>query len=466
MQATQKQQLNSATQSNGQSSPHDLFALTDEQILEIASEPSDAEISNVQPTTSGKETSGVAVSSLQASSPVNSQTNQSEAPANPQQSTGAERSGQPHRESGQVRVAVPPVPPEWLAQRMKDPWNGDEAREFWQGIQSERQDVAAYREVFAKPEDARALKELYPGGVGEAREVAERARVLDDIDRAYFGTAGKSAQEVSASREQLAQTMMRENPAAFREMVFAGLRALEQSGAQTGNGTGLQTNATPASDGSGAARTQDERHPARTIAACPTRAETRAAEHDAHLSAYASFEKAANEDLERSIGGVISRAIEQALPNVARASQDAPSRAGQAVPLQTRLSAAIRQDVESALKGDRQLGEQIGQILSARRFDSETRAQVVRLIDDRARQLVPSAAKHVLNDWTQTTLAAHRSRSGSSDAAPSRKDVTPAVSTANLSSRNQDDNRFASDRGASRHRVDYHKLSDEQILEL
>jgi hypothetical protein len=105
---------------------------------------------------------------------------------------------------------------------MKDPWNGEEARELWNGVQQAKQEAAAYRTAFATPEDARALKELYPGGVNEARAAAERARLLDDFDRSYFGGAGKSAQEVSVTRAQLAQKMLREDPAAFREMVFAG----------------------------------------------------------------------------------------------------------------------------------------------------------------------------------------------------------------------------------------------------
>src|SRR5438552_15036498 len=106
---------------------------------------------------------------------------------------------------------------------MKDSWSGEEARELWDGVQQARQEAAAYRAAFATPEDARALKELYPGGVNEARSAAESAKTLDDIDRAFFGAAGKSPLEVSASREQLAQQMLREDPGAFREMVFAGL---------------------------------------------------------------------------------------------------------------------------------------------------------------------------------------------------------------------------------------------------
>src|SRR5260221_9292597 len=139
--------------------------------------------------------------------------------------------------TAQTGLSVLPEPPPWLAAQMKDLWNGDEARDLWDGVQQARQEAAAYREVFAKPEEARAavreaqtLKELYPGGVDQARASAERARTLDEIDAAFYGGAGKSPGEQSAGRAALAQRMLREDPPAFREMVFAGLRALEESG--------------------------------------------------------------------------------------------------------------------------------------------------------------------------------------------------------------------------------------------
>lgn len=136
-------------------------------------------------------------------------------------------------------------------------------------------------------------------------------------------------------------------------------------------------------------------------------------------------------------------------------------------PLQARLSQAIRQDVETALKGDRQLGEQVAQILSGRRLDDETRAQVVRLIGERAQQLVSVAAKRVLNDWTQTTLAAHRSGSARTDAASTRREVPPAASSpghAQAAARERGAERSLSTNQARP--VDYRKLSDEQILDL
>jgi hypothetical protein len=139
------------------------------------------------------------------------------------------------------------------------------------------------------------------------------------------------------------------------------------------------------------------------------------------------------------------------------------------------LSQAIRQDVEAALKGDRQLSEQVAQILSGRRLDDGARGQVVRLIGERAQQLVPVAAKRVLNDWTQATLAAHRARADRADSASTRREVAPVSfesrraslaegSPSSARDRGQDANRTAS--RSDIRRVDYRKLSDEQILEM
>src|SRR5260370_15967871 len=225
------QQIASTTSgNNGESTPHDLFALTDEQILEIEPEAQDVELSNAPPPGRTQESSQVAPASLQAGSNATAQN---------------ERRPDPNLIVSPPSAAAPEPPP-WLAAQMKDPWSGEEARELWNGVQQAKSEAAAYRAAFANPEDARALKALYPGGVNEARAAAERARVLDDIDRAYFGATGKSAQEVSASREQLAQQMLGEDPAAFREMVFAGLRALETARTQPGTSS---VGATPGSHG-------------------------------------------------------------------------------------------------------------------------------------------------------------------------------------------------------------------------
>ena len=432
---------------NGENTLHELFALSDEQILEI--EPQ----KEVVPSDSRATSQGATAKQATASRPEDA------TPAGattPSSSTSHESRATSH---------VGADPPAWLAAQMKDPWGGEEAREFWDGVQQARSEAAAYRAAFATPEDARALKELCPGGVSEARAAAEGGRLLEEIDRAYFGTAGNSPEQTSASRTQLAQRMLREDPAAFREMVAAGLQALQE--AEQGSGAAANQTTLPRLAQVFAANrsTVGAQH------AAPQPGNTSA--DNAHVEAYAAFERAANEDLERSVGGAIERTLIQALSSVDQHSSPGQAGAQRAAPRRERLAASVRADVEKALQGDRQLGEQVAQILSSRRFDNEARAQVVRLIADRAQQLVPSAAKRVLNEWTQTTLAAHRGRTQPTESVSARPDVAPSSVLARPAgseqrpARKQDAPRSSGQASATKSQpINYRKLSDEQILDM
>jgi hypothetical protein len=319
---------------------------------------------------------------------------------------------------------------------MADPQSGGEARDFWQGVQQARQDSTEYRKVFAKPEDARLA--------------AERSRTLDEFDAAFYSGAGKPPEQATAARAALAQRLLHEDPAAFREMVFAGLRAIEQAGVPDERGAGLSQNAAP-KPGSA------------------TESSAVNGTFDASLIAYRQFEKSANEDLERSVGNAIERTVRQALPNLGRSDDAAAAGARNAVPLQQRLATAIREDIDAALKGDRQLGEQVAQLLASQRFDSATRTQVVRLINDRAQQLLPTAARRVINSWTQTTLAAHRTASNNAPTPPEQAQRIAKSSSQAASGTHSEPARQTSReerKPANNGRLDYRKLSDEQILEL
>jgi hypothetical protein len=442
--ANQNAAPNETSRANGHSSAHDIFVLTDEQILEIEPEAQDVAVSeNV----------------AQGDSPADFFDD-----AAPVTSQVGERAQTPHSQAAQVQtqtaqagVPVPLEPPAWLAETMNDPARGAEARALWEGAQRAEREAASYREVFAKPEEARAA--------------AERARVLDDIDRAYF--AGDASQ-----RAQLAAMMMREDPAAFREMVFEGLRALEEAGhaPRTRSVADALSRTGSPSPNAGATLASPGANGGQASPAPATHTNTSASRNgdalqQAQLAGYAAFERAANEELERSVGSAIERTLTQALPSLGSAGSASGVGAQHAAPLQARLVAAIRQDIEKALQGDRQLGEQVAQILSGKRLDSETRSQVVRLIAERAQQLVPGAAKRALNDWTQTTLSAHRAKSGRAEPTE-RVDFAPARtrggSPAHASSKDVPRGHVEKNRGATSNssRVDYRKLSDDQILDL
>jgi len=343
-----------ASLANVESSIQDLFALSDEQILEI--EPQ-AEVAGQQDFVT-----------LAERVPIRASGNAGAA-AEPSvighQSPVASRENAEQRTGAQPQLAAPREPPPWLAAQMKDPLSGPEAREFWDGVRQARSEAAAYRAAFATPEDARALKELYPGGVSEARAAAERGRLLEEIDRAYFGAAGNSPEQLSASRAQLAQRMLREDPAAFREMVAAGLQALQEA-EQGSGGASNQTTLPRLAQVFAESRSTVGAQPRHSGTPQPGNMST----NDAHVAAYAAFERAANEDLERSVGGAIERTLAQALPSLEQHNTPGQAGAQRAAPLRERLAASVRADVEKALQGDRQLGEQVAQILSSRRFDN------------------------------------------------------------------------------------------------
>ncbi len=319
---------------------NDLFALTDEQILEIGPE-------------SAGENSGSEEG--QQDDHVQQEESGRTAPAQASHATttaarkSADADSHPTQENSAAAVAVAAEPPTWLADLMADPQRGTEARALWQGVERERQEAAAYREVFAEPAAARAA--------------AERARALDEIDRAYF--AGDAVE-----RSKLAATMLREDPAAFREMVLEGLRALDEAeksggglrsagdsrlarvfgGARAGAALNAATSSAPSTgaDGTGVAGHHG--------------AARRDAHQDAQMAAYASFEKSANEDLERSVGVAIDRTLSPALPNAGRDDDGA---------LKSRLVGAVRHDVEKALQSDRQLSERVAQLLSGKRLNDD-----------------------------------------------------------------------------------------------
>lgn len=415
----------------------EVFALTDEQILGIEDAPEvaaeTATLRDAAAPEKGRGTQG-------AQETENAQLRNDSQQAKNSQQSGSE---------------LPADAPGWLAERMRDPWVGDEARELWDGAQRAQRDAAAYRELFPTPGDARALKEIYPGGVSEAKAAAERARQLEDFDAAYFGATGRPAEELSLARGQLAEKLYAQDPAAFREMVSAGVRILE--GRESG-GSGPRENGAPS-----VGKSQDAN--ANHVHREQSNSASRDSVSREVADGYAGFERAANAELERSVGAAISRTIEDALPNLKKSAESAGVGGRTSVPLQERLGAAVRQEVDAALKNDAQLGEQVAKVLAGKRFGEQERGQVVRLIDARARQLVPGAVRRVVGEWTRTALTARGEgpKSGSENIAPARSsggENSRVVKSEDVRSR------AAQATGRSGRRVDYGKLSDEQILEM
>jgi hypothetical protein len=422
--------------SNGQSTIGEaIYALTDEQILdiddaEVAPPPRDAGTqqgvilseggASASSGQAGKDQRpGISASRDDSTGPAVSDRDSergnravdSSGPSAPQNDTQTRPAHESPATGHQSPITSHESPPEWLAQAMNDPQQGGPARQFWESAQQTRAQAAQ----------------------------------LASLDRAYFGAPGVPPAQLAESREALAQQLLHEDPAAFREMLAAGLRALQQQGVTLDEGRAVAHESPVYPEERGVTSHQSP-----------------VTSHEALVTHYAAFERAANDDLDRAVRPEIARVIERALP----AGNNEPARA-----TQERLSGLVRTEIETALRQDRALGEQVAQLLRSRTFDDATRAQVVRLIAARATSLVPVASRRVLSEWTQSALAAHRAQrslAGATDAArnPSSSPDAAASPASSAAKPRPAQTAAPGTQHAGSRRINYRALSDEEILDL
>jgi hypothetical protein len=348
-----------------------------------------------------------------------------------------------HRErnDGVQESAASAEMPGWMVALAADPKTAAEARQLWQEHQ-------AYRASFSSADEARALKELLPGGTQEilalrdaAREVLtlrqsaetlrESAQSVERIDAAIFSGDVRAQSEVVAE-------MARANPAAFRSMFAEAAKVLANLEAggrrqEAGNENRRQD--------AGATNAADHESPA--LGGNHPSQELRASQSPAFdPAAYASFERTTNDVVARDVRGSISDTLGRVLPE------------GIADGAAKRIGEDIFNEVHRALAADRALSEQVGEVLRDRRFGSGEQQRVASLLAGRAKQLVPSVARRVIGEWTSSVLGTARSKAARQAAATSRVDI--AAAGGSLDSMPL--------RAMSGREVNYASMSDDEIL--
>src|ERR1700719_2334419 len=103
-----------------------------------------------------------------------------------------------------------------MAAEARDPTHGAEAQLLWQEHQ-------AFRAAFSSPDEARAIKELFPGGAQEAQTLRQAAQAVDQIDAAIYSGDARAQSEVVAE-------LARANPAAFRSLFAEAAKVLAGMG--------------------------------------------------------------------------------------------------------------------------------------------------------------------------------------------------------------------------------------------
>ena len=385
----------------------------------------------------------------------------------PQNDTRVDRAhGEP---SESAMNASPGEMPAWMAAAAGDPRHSAEAQALWREHQE-------FRAAFRSPEEARAVKELLPGGLRDALSLREATQSIERIDAALFSGDARAQAEVVAE-------IARANPAAFRALFAEAAKVLAGSGTETretrgkeaGNfhssspvilseaknlsdGFGREEN--PRRDSSGQNRPQNDTaveragnrmagsnesglQPASNLQNA-TSHQSPATSHSFDPAAYAAFERATNDAVARDVRGSIHEALARVLPD------------GVAEGAARRIGEDIFHEVHRALAADRALSEQVAGVLRERRFGAAEQQRVAALLAGRARQMVPGVARRVIGEWTSTVLSTARTKAARQAAAAARVDIaSPGGSLDSTPMRS---------RAAGSREVDYAGMSDEQIL--
>lgn len=400
------------------------------------------------------------------------------------QTDGSTSAQNPGSEDPSYSRAITADMPAWMAAAAGDPQHGGEAQALWREHQE-------FRAAFASPEEARAVKELLPGGVRDVLSLREATQSVERIDAAIFSGDARAQADVVAE-------LARANPAAFRSLfaeaakVVAGLGtsrtgfSLSPFGNDSGAGSGeagstegrsfrssssvilseaknlfdglADGGRNPRRDSSGQNRPQNdsaaegsrnfqggaaESLPAiRASESQATNHESRTTNHAFDPAAYAAFERATNDAVARDVRGSIHDTLARVLPE------------GVAEGAARRIGEDIFQEVHRALAADRSLSEQVAGVLSERRFGGAEQQRIASLLAGRARQIVPGVARRVIGEWTSTVLNTARSKAARQATAASRVDIAaPGGSRDSMPLRQM-----------SPREVNYASMSDEEIL--
>ncbi len=368
----------------------------------------------------------------------------------------AESVGARHAVPLQPEAQGAPVMPEWMVAAAGDPKHGAEAQRHWQEHQ-------AFRASFSSPDEARAMKELFPGGAQEAQTLRQASQAVDQLDAAIYSGDARAQSEVVAE-------LARANPAAFRQLfaeaekVLAGMGHFQPVSDQTPTlretreGWGTQPNPSASQHSTTAGHPSPVAdHPSsraaelRASESPVTNHESRVTNHAFDPSAYAAFERSTNDTVARDVRVAVGDTLARVLPE------------GIAEGAARRIGEDIFNEIHRTLAADRTLSEQVGEILrgssreftaSGWRFGTAEQQRVAALLAGRAKQLVPGVSRRVIGEWTSSVLGASRSKAARQASAASRVDIAaPGGSLDSMPLR-----------AMSSREIDYASMSDDEIL--
>ncbi len=276
-------------------------------------------------------------------------------------------------------------------------------------------DVSAYRETFATPEAARQASGL--------------AADLNRLDALFYSRRPEDHAELARAVAALDQDAFSSLASAMAELAGAAKP-----------GTSAKVSAGPSAADSDLAEASERANSSKTNARTQGAGRTTG---DGKLSAaQAEFFQAANASAVEGVVGAIESQVEKLLPE------------GISKTARNRVVGEIYRELDTVLRGNRVLTQQIQDAFRTGRLDADHQKAVVSLITARARQALPAVAKRVLNEWTNTIVTMNEERRTRQRNAERRVDIA--------GSGGGNDGR----RATTSKDIDYRRMSDADILNL
>jgi hypothetical protein len=319
-------------------------------------------------------------------------------------------------------------------------------------------EAQAYRAVFASPDAARDAKNqldeldgmFFSAQPADHAALAARIHELSpDAFHSFARAVQAHAAKVSGSNHQTPGAAQSAPPAQMAPDASRGARAGNSSDGSSPDGAsqsgapgvsaadtlGYSAQAAPPNGANGAAQVNPRANQPAPFAAVPP--------SDPHHAAQAAFFHDTNAAAVEQILGTIHSQVNRLLPD--------------SVPSGTRnrIVGEIYRELDATLRANRQLGKQLREAFQAGAGDAAHQRAIVTLVAGRAKQALPSVAKRVIGEWTQSIVAANRERLSRHEAASKRVDIAGAGSSDGVNRK-----------PISPRDVDYRRLSDADILNL
>jgi len=164
---------------------------------------------------------------------------------------------------------------------------------------------------------------------------------------------------------------------------------------------------------------------------------------DPRRAAQVAFFHDTNAAAVEQILGTIQAQVKQLLPDSVPAGT------------RNRIIGEVYRELDATLRANRQLGKQLREAFQAGAGDAAHQRAIVALVAGRAKQALPSVAKRVIGEWTQSIVAANHERLSRHEAASKRVDIAGAGASDGVNRKPM-----------SARDVNYKRLSDSDILNL